>query len=108
MIPAQRGSTVCFWKYSPYLYDQLCFQPSPAFSVTCVQAGAVPDAFQVEAERLQELMQDKGELLLRVQTLRKVKGYQVSTVLQPTCPTYAQGNYCCVCDLSLLHDLGIV
>lgn len=37
-----------------------------------LQASTAPDAFQVEAERLQELMQDKGELLLRVQTLRKV------------------------------------
>ncbi|KAA6422650.1 hypothetical protein WJX79_004689 [Trebouxia sp. C0005] len=33
--------------------------------------GSAPDAFQQEAERLQDLMQDKGELLLRVQTLRQ-------------------------------------
>ena len=38
-----------------------------------LQASTAPDAFQVEAERLQELMQDKGELLLRVQTLRKAR-----------------------------------
>ena len=37
-----------------------------------MQASTGPDAFQVEAERLQDLMQDKGELLLQVQTLRKV------------------------------------
>ncbi|DBA78374.1 TPA: hypothetical protein ACH3X2_007883 [Trebouxia sp. C0005] len=35
--------------------------------------GSAPDAFQQEAERLQDLMQDKGELLLRVQTLRQVQ-----------------------------------
>lgn len=34
-------------------------------------AGSAPDSFQLEAERLQELMHDKGELLLRVQTLRQ-------------------------------------
>ncbi|KAL0033522.1 hypothetical protein WJX79_001179 [Trebouxia sp. C0005] len=36
-----------------------------------LQGGSAPDAFQQEAERSQDLMQDKGFLLLRVQTLRQ-------------------------------------
>ena len=69
MIPAQRGNTVC--EREAIMLDLKSRCECTEATRVSLQASTTPDAFQVEAERLQELMQDKGELLLRVQTLRK-------------------------------------